>query len=218
MPILVEAAVESLAEARLAVAAGAQRLELCANLAVGGTTPDLGILNEVLQWATVPVQVLVRPRGGNFVYTGDELTALLRDIALVREAGAHGIVTGALTSGGRIDLPATMQMLEAARPLRLTFHRAFDATPDHFRGLAELRELGVERVLTSGGAATAEAGIPVLAQLVTRAAGRIAIMAGGSVRANHARRIVEQTGVSELHLQAGPQATFLRKVVDALSH
>jgi copper homeostasis protein len=126
-------------------------------------------------------------------------------------------VLGALDAGRNVDRAALERLLAAARPLAVTFHRAFDEVPDPLAALEILAELGVDRVLTSGQAATAEAGIPRLKLLVTRAAGRIAILAGGGIRAHNAARIVEQTGVRELHLRAGPRAEWLLGVARALA-
>ena len=202
MSVLVEACVDSLASARAAAAAGAGRLELCQNLSEGGTTPSLDLLAEVRERVVLPLHVLLRPRG-DFCYAGDEIAGLLRDIAAARRLGADGVVLGALTSDRRVNADATRRLRDAARPLRVTFHRAFDQTRDPFEALDTLLELGIERLLTSGQAATADAGIPLLKELVTRGAGRITILAGGGIRERNAKWIVAATGVQELHLRYG---------------
>ena len=216
MSVLVEACVDSLASAREAAAAGADRLELCQNLTEGGTTPSLAVLADVRERVSLPLHVLLRPPG-DFCYPGDEIAALLRDIAAVRRLGADGVVLGALTPDRRVDATATRRLRDAARPLALTFHRAFDQTHDPFEALDTLLELGIERVLTSGQAATAEAGIPILKALVARGAGRIGILAGGAIRGDTVRRIIAETGVSEVHLRAGPNAEWLREVIKSVN-
>jgi len=141
----------------------------------------------------------VRPRGGDFVYDTDALSAMARDVTRMRAAGAHGIVTGVLTSAGAINAPLLHVLVRMAGPLPVTCHRAFDEVRDLDAALDALIGLGVSRVLTSGGAPTAADGAPALARLVRRAAGRIAVLAGGTVRASNVRALVEATGVTEVH-------------------
>jgi len=190
MPILIEAAVESLDAALAAVEGGAHRLELCTDLAHGGTTPDPNLLHVQLP---IPVFVLVRPRAGDFGYTDAEHRTMLEQIARARSAGAHGIVTGDLI------LSRTRDLIAATRPLPVTFHRAFDVFPDRSEALERLIELGVERVLTSGGAPTAPEGAEEIRRLVAQAKGRIEIMPGGGINPNNVARLVQQTGVREVH-------------------
>jgi copper homeostasis protein len=206
--VLVEACVESLVEAVAAEQGGAGRLELCADMAVGGTTPSTSVMEDVLPGVTIPVFVMVRPRGGGFEYDAGELAIMLRDIVRAREAGAHGVVTGALREDGRVDSEAMRRLLETAHPLPVTFHRAFDATPDLARALETLLALGVDRVLTSGGAARAIDGSEQIAALVRRADSRLVVMAGGGVRADHAAALVERTGVPELHARPATGGRF----------
>ena len=190
MPILIEAAVELLDAALAAVAGGANRLELCTDLAHGGTTPDLSLLPVQLP---IPVFVLVRPRAGDFVYTDAEHRAMREQIARAKSAGAHGIVTGDLS------LDRTRALIAAARPLPVTFHRAFDVFPDPSDALERLIDLGVERVLTSGGAPTAPEGAEQIRRLVAQAKGRIGILPGGGIDARNVARLVRETGVNEVH-------------------
>lgn len=196
MSILIEAAVESLDAALVAAAGGAQRIELCADLSVGGLTPDPQLIRDCRAQLGIPIFVLVRPRPGNFNYTKDELRVVSDQILAAKEAGAHGIVTGAL-EGKRIS-PRTAELVAAARPLPLTFHRAFDECIDLGAALEQLIEFGVERVLTSGGMRSAADGVAQLRQLVKQAKGRIAILAGGGIDASTVVEIV-QTGVREVH-------------------
>jgi len=190
MPILIEAAVESLDAARAAARGGAHRLELCTDLAHGGTTPDLNLLQAQLP---IPAFVLVRPRAGDFAYTDAEHRTMLEQIARAKRAGAHGIVTGDLS------LDRTRDLIAAARPLPVTFHRAFDVFPDPVEALERLIGLGVERVLTSGGAPTAPEGAAQIGRLVVQAKGRIGILPGGGIDATNVARLVRQTGVNEVH-------------------
>ncbi len=217
MNVRVEACVESAAAAREALAAGADRLELCANLAEGGTTPDPERIRATLAGAALPLHVMIRGRPGDFHYSGDELEQMRRDIAAAGEVGAAGVVLGVLDADAGVDRRALALLLKAARPLAVTFHRAFDRTADPLAALEVLTDLGIERVLTAGQAAAAEQGIPMLRHLVERSGGRIGILAGGGIRAGNVQRIVSETGVREVHLRAGPGAAWIRGVRDALA-
>jgi copper homeostasis protein len=205
---VVEVCLDDVAGARIAEDAGADRLELCAGLAEGGTTPSIGTVEAVLGAVRrIGVNVLVRPRGGDFVHTPDEVGVMCADIRAVARLRAAsplpvGFVLGALTPDGEVDVPVLRRLLEACGDAPVTFHRAFDATRDLAAALDVLSGLGVARVLTSGGRATALDGAAVLADLVGRAEGRITVMAGGSVRGGNVVEIVERTGVPEVHLRA----------------
>jgi copper homeostasis protein len=216
MSILVEAAVDSLDDALAAVEGGADRLELCANLDVGGTTPDRALIAEVIERVQVPVLVMIRPRGGSFLYSSSELDHMRRDIAAAMELGAAGVVLGVLDGMKRIDVEHTRTLVRVASGAPVTFHRAFDRTLDLFASLDTLISLGVSRVLTSGGAATASEGADMLAALVARAGGRIAILAGGGVRAKNVREIVRRTSVHEVHARCEGDAARIRAIGDAL--
>ena len=147
----------------------------------------------------IPVFVLIRPRGGGFVYSDDELEVMKRDVHVARDEGADGIVIGALDNGGRVNLAITRELIDAGGELPATFHRAFDATRDPASALDALIGAGVTRVLTSGGAASAREGTDVIARLVDQAGDRIVVMAGGGVREHNVREIIARTGVSEVH-------------------
>lgn len=210
VPVRVEICVESPAGARAAQAGGADRVELCCALALGGLTPSHAALAEALAPGGLPVVALVRPRSGDFLYSPAEFAALERDLLHARELGVAGIATGVLTAGGEIDAQRLGRLVEAARPLPLTFHRAFDQVRAPRAALARLLELGVARVLTSGGAETAQAGQAVLRELVEAAEGRLEVVAAGTVRAENVRALLQATGVRAVHLAAsGPRASAM---------
>lgn len=197
-----EACVDSIESALSAQAGGADRVELCDNLLEGGTTPSAGLIALCCARLEIPVHVLIRPRGGDFVYSELELEVMRRDIAVARECGARGVVFGMLLPDGSIDLPHTRALIGAARPLAVTFHRAFDFTADPDQALDDLIALGVDRLLTSGQAASAIEGTGILARLVQRAAGRIVIAAGGGLSEENVLAVIERTGVPEVHVRA----------------
>lgn len=216
--VLVEAAVETVADARRAVAEGAGRLELCADLARDGVTPSAGLIRVVRAQVELPVHVLIRPRPGDFVYGRDELTVMLADIAECRRAGVDGVVIGALTREGQIDRDLTAALAQAARPLAVTFHRAVDRTVDPAAALTTLVELGIERVLTAGGAASAAAGAGMLARWQQAFGGAITLLVGGQVRAENVAGIVATSGVGEVHvgMPAGAELERVARVVEVL--
>jgi copper homeostasis protein len=196
---LVESAVDTLESALCAERAGAGRIELCAGLNDAGTTPSAGLISAAAEKCRIPVFVLIRPRGGAFVYSDADLDVMIRDVETARSLGASGIVIGALDASARVDLPKTRELVRAAKDLPVTFHRAFDLVANLGEGLDQLIEIGVARVLTSGGANTAIEGAPRIAALIKQAAGRIGIIAGGGVRENNVREIITLSGVKEVH-------------------
>lgn len=201
MNVLVEACVDSVASAVAAERGGAGRLELCASLSDGGTTPSSGMLAAVKAAVRIPVVIIVRPRGGAFVHDVDEVAVMRLDIEAARMLGADGVAVGVLTEDGRVHAEQLHTLLGAAGDMPVTFHRAFDAVRDRDGALETLIQLGVRRVLTSGGAATALDGASSIAGLVRRAAGQIDIMAGGSVREEHVQELVHRAGVREVHVR-----------------
>jgi copper homeostasis protein len=204
----VEICVVDAAGARVAEQAGAHRVELCAGLSEGGITPSIGTVAATLGAVSrIGVQVLIRPRPGDFVYSAAEQDVMLADIRAIRELARASRVTvgfavGPLTAGGDIDRRTVADLLAACGSAPVTFHRAFDLARDLDKALDTLIELGVGRVLTSGGAGRALDGVDALAGLVRRAAGRIAIMAAGAVRPVNVAQIIAATGVPDVHLQA----------------
>jgi copper homeostasis protein len=179
----IEICVQGVPSALAAQAGGADGIELCADLSVGGVTPSAGAIATAIERLSIPVGVLVRPRGGDFVHDATERAVIRRDVALAREQGAGGIVTGVLRPDGRVDIQAMRELIAEAGDVPVTFHKAFDEAPDPFEALDVLIELGVARVLTSGQARTAREGLAVLAGLERRASGRITILVGGQLRA-----------------------------------
>jgi copper homeostasis protein len=196
---LVEAAVETLHSALAAERAGAHRIELCAGLCDGGITPSAGLIAAVVERVGIPVFLMVRPRGGAFVYSDDELGVMRRDIEHATRLGIAGIVSGVLRPDRQIDVERTRVLVEAAGGLPVTFHRAFDLARDPPQALDQLIQAGASRVLTSGGAASALKGAAAIATLVVRAADRIRVVAGGGIRADNVREIIARTGASEVH-------------------
>ena len=195
---MLEVCVETIDEAIAAAEAGAGRLELCACMSEAGTTPSTGFVAAALERVDIPVFVMIRPRGGDFTYTANELDVMNRDIDAMKRLGVHGIVSGVLEGSRAIDREATAALLDAASPLPFTFHRAFDLAPELERALDVLRTIGVHRVLTSGGASTAIVGAGAIARLA-RQAGRTQMLAGGGVRAPHVAELVRLAGVTEAH-------------------
>lgn len=179
--------------------AGAHRIELCSALDVGGLTPSLGLIRAAVQALEIPVHVLIRPREGDFCYSDLELEIMLEDIRLCREAGAAGVVVGALTEDGPLDLPKMKAMKAAAGDLDVTCHRAFDFTPDPAEALEQLIAMGFGRVLSSGQSDSAYEGRFLLKKMVQQADNRIAVMPGAGVDAENIRSIVEVTGACDFH-------------------
>jgi copper homeostasis protein len=199
--VLVEACVDSVESSLAAERGGAGRLELCDALFDGGTTPSAGMIAACRERVSIPVFVIIRPRGGGFVYSEPELDVMRRDIVVARGLGAAGVVIGILAPNGTVDEARTRTLVEAADGLPVTFHRAFDFTPDPHQALDTLISVGVQRVLSSGGASTARDGIPTLAALVRQAGDRLVVMAGGGVREENVAAIVADAGVREVHVR-----------------
>ena len=196
-----EICIDSIPGLRAAERAGAARVELCAALIEGGITPSLGMIETAVRGARIGVHVIIRPRGGDFVHSADELAVMERDIAAAKAAGANGVVFGLLTPDGAVDLEQTRRLVALARPLAVTFHRAFDMSRDPMAALDGLIGLGIERVLTTGQEATPLEGSGLIAALIRRAAGRIIVMPGG-VTPRTIARVLAETGATELHFAA----------------
>ncbi|GGO19808.1 copper homeostasis protein CutC [Microbispora rosea subsp. aerata] len=203
MSLTYEICIDSTAGALAAERAGAHRVELCAALFEGGLTPTLGTVEATLAAVSaIRVHVIIRPRGGDFVYDEYEVAAMVRDVAAVRDAGAQGVVIGALTPEGEVDTEVAKRLIDAAGGLSVTFHRAFDMTADPFAALETLAGLGIDRVLTSGQDSSALEGAPLIAELVERAGDRLVVMPGGGITPRNVGRVVEATGAGEIHFAA----------------
>ncbi|MCA9955553.1 MAG: copper homeostasis protein CutC, partial [Anaerolineales bacterium] len=175
------------------------------NLAQGGTTPSLGMMTVVRQQLTIAVHVLIRPRAGDFCYSKAEFAVMRQDVLAAKEAGVDGVVLGILLPDGTLDKPRCRELIELARPLSVTFHRAFDMTPDPHAALDDLLKLGIDRLLTSGQAGTAVQGQALIRQLQQQAGERLIVLAGGGVTTQNASALLKATGVQELH--AGSSCT-----------
>jgi copper homeostasis protein len=200
--IRLEICVDSAVGAFAAERGGADRVELCDNLLEGGTTPSAGAIMVARRGLKIELQVIIRPRGGDFLYSAEELEVMREDIQMAKQLDVDGVVIGCLTLEGDIDLKQTRELIALARPLNVTFHRAFDMCREPHRALEDLITLGVERVLTSGQEASCLEGMDLLAQLQKQAAGRIIVMPGGGITARNIERIISGTGVNEVHLSA----------------
>ena len=198
--MLIEACVDSVESAVAAENGGAQRIELCAALLEGGLTPSAGAIALAREKLGIGLHVIIRPRGGDFLYTGGEYTVMLRDIDAASQAGADGVVVGVLDANAQVDEARTRELVERARPMSVTFHRAFDMTRDPLAALETLVDIGVDRILTSGQEESAMAGLELLRDLVKRAGDRITIMPAGNIHENNVEKIAKETGAKELHV------------------
>lgn len=200
-----EICVDSPESALAAQKGGAGRVELCDNLLEGGTTPSLGSIKTARRLLDLDLHVIIRPRGGDFLYSDIEFETMKLDIAAAKKAGVDGVVIGLLTRDGEIDRPRTAELIARARPMSVTVHRAFDMCRDPSEALEALVELGVDRILTSGQQASAVEGAALIAQMVEQAAGRIGIIACGSIDESNAATVVAATRAKEFHFTAFDQ-------------
>jgi copper homeostasis protein len=199
-PISIEVCVDSVASAVAAERGGAARVELCGNLLEGGITPSAGMIESVRQQISIGLQVMIRPRGGDFCYSADEFEIMRRDIVVAKNLGADGIVVGILDTKGNVDIERTRKLVDLARPLNVTFHRAIDMSVDLLRATEDVCQTGVNRLLSSGGEPTAWQGVETISRLVKVARGRTSVIACGGINRDNAARIVERTGVKEIHV------------------
>lgn len=199
---LLEAAVGNLHSALAAQAAGVHRIELCDNLKEGGTTPSYGYLVQARKLLHIPVYPIIRPRGGDFLYSEAEFETMKDDIRLCKQLGFEGVVIGMLDADGAVDARRTAALVQLAWPMGVTFHRAFDRAADPFAALEVLIEMGCERVLTSGQVPAAPDGAALIRQLVEQADGRMIVMPGSGVRAANLAQLMADTGAAEYHSSA----------------
>jgi copper homeostasis protein len=196
---LLEISVETLEAAKAAQRGGADRIELCGNLSVGGVTPDTEILRAVRAQVHIPIFSMIRPRAGDFVYSSAEFLEMPRSIADAKEAGMDGVVLGVLTKDHRVDVEPTRELVEFARPLPVTYHRAFDEADDLRQALEDVIASGAKRILTSGGARSVLEGAAVLARLVEAAGDRVVLVPGAGISALSIEQVAQQTGAREFH-------------------
>lgn len=197
-----EVCADSIDSALAARRGGAHRIELCASLLEGGLTPSAGLLRTVRGLVSIELFVMIRPRGGDFCYSEAEFLAMKEDIRTARSLAADGVVLGLLDPDGLVDVARTRELVELACPLAVTFHRAFDLSADLEKSLEDVIPTGTSRILTSGGAQTAPEGLEQIRRLVQAARGRIAIMAGSGINSRNVVRVIEATGVTEVHASA----------------
>ena len=200
--IIIEVCVDSMESALAAEKGGANRIELCDNLMGGGTTPSMGMIKLAREYLNIDINIMIRPRSGDFCYSPLEFEIIKQDIECAKKYGMNGIVVGILKPNGDIDIERMKELIELSKPLKVTFHRAFDMTKDPFETLDTLIELGVERVLTSGGQNKAIDGIDLIKELVNKANGKIIIMPGAGINEENIEYIIKTTAVEEIHLSA----------------
>ncbi|MFV0346737.1 MAG: copper homeostasis protein CutC [Bacteroidales bacterium] len=194
-----EACVENYDQATAAYKKGVERIELCDYLSCGGTTPSYGVIKKSVENIDTPIMVIIRPRSGDFVYDNTELEIMLEDINTCKKLGVHGVVIGALTRDNLVDIEATTKMIEAAKPMQTTFHKAFDEIEDQSSALETLIELSCDRILTSGGKETAKEGAEQLNRLIEQAGDRIIILAAGRVTKDNLRELSDLISAKEFH-------------------
>jgi copper homeostasis protein len=199
MSYILEIATSDFETTKAAVHGGADRIELCANLAEGGVTPSYGTIFQCRENFDVLIYTMIRPRGGDFLYTEDEFEIMLHDVKLCKQSGCDGIVTGLLNMDGSIDEKRLSVIVEIAYPLGVTFHRAFDRCRDPFEAMEKIIAVGCERILTSGQKPTADEGLELIRELDLAAEHRISIMPGSGIRKENIRMIAEKTGCKEFH-------------------
>ena len=214
--MILEVCCADLLSVRAAKEGGAHRIELCQALYVDGLTPSEAMIESAIGIG-IPVQVLIRPREGNFVYNEDEVYSMVNDIRIAKQLGANGVVIGALNSNSDIDVETVRRLVDEAKGLSITFHRAFDVCLHPEKALETIISLGCHRLLTSGQAPTAEQGIPLLRKLVRQADGRISIMPGAGVNPQNALRILRETGAQEIHGSLRKNGHTAPELVHAIS-
>lgn len=210
--MILEVCANSYKSAILAQKAGAQRIELCSELALGGVTPSHGLIEKVVQALDIPVFVLIRPRSGDFTYSDDEFDVMLRDIAYCRALKVAGIVSGVLQSNFTINQERTRLLVDAAGAMSFTFHRAFDWTSNAVKALQNLQKIGVDRILTSGHSKTALAGLLELKSLKEKASSQLKILPGGGINSKNVHHFVE-AGFTEIHASASTTSSSLEGAI-----
>lgn len=199
MKLLLEVCAGSLSSALNAQAGGANRIELCDNLSQGGTTPSPGIIQQAVKMLKIPVFVLIRPRAGDFLYSDAEFDAMKEDILFCKEHRAEGVVLGILNPEGSVDMIRTGELVRLAKPMQVTFHRAFDMVRDPFQSMENIIKLGIDRILTSGQGDKASDGARLIRELIIQSAGRIIIMPGAGINEENILLLEQTTKAVEYH-------------------
>lgn len=197
---LLECATDSVESALAAAKGGADRLELCANLIIGGTTPTLALYDEVRSHSDIPLFILIRPRFGDFLYTDYEANVICREIEMFQKAGAEGVVIGSLNKDGSLNAEHMKRFIDSAKDMSVTLHRAFDMCADPFETLKQAKKLGVNTILTSGQAPSSLEGIDLYEKLIEKANGEISILAGGGIKASTIEKLLKQTSLTAFHM------------------
>ena len=197
---LLECATDSVESALAAAKGGANRLELCANLIIGGTTPTLALYDEVRSHSDIPLFILIRPRFGDFLYTDYEANVICREIEMFQKAGAEGVVIGSLNKDGSLNAEHMKRFIDSAKDMSVTLHRAFDMCADPFETLKQAKKLGVNTILTSGQAPSSLEGIDLYEKLIEKANGEISILAGGGIKASTIEKLLKQTSLTAFHM------------------
>lgn len=200
MKRILEVCIDTVESGIIAEASGADRVELCNNLMEGGTTPSLAAIRYVRKNLAIPVNIIIRPRGGDFLYSESDLLIMAEDIRIAREEGINGVVLGVLLDNGHIDIERTRSLIEIARPLSVTFHRAFDMTPEPFASIEEVILTGADRILTSAHGNFVFNNADLVREMIEKAAGRITVMPGSGINENNIADIINKTNATEFHL------------------
>jgi copper homeostasis protein len=200
--LILEVCIDSVESAVASQAGGASRVELCANLNEGGTTPSAGTIELARKRISIGLHVMIRPRAGDFCYSELEFEVMRRDVQVAKELRANGVVLGILNSDGTVDIARMRELVQLARPMDVTFHRAFDESADPIAALEQIIGLGIDRILTSGGKRSAFDGIARIRDLVNTSSGRITIMAGSGITVQNVKAIISETRVKDIHVRS----------------
>ncbi len=200
--MVLEVCIDSVESAVASQAGGASRVELCANLNEGGTTPSAGTIELAREKISIGLHVMIRPRAGDFCYSDPEFEVMRRDIQVAKDLRANGVVLGILNRDGTVDVARMKELVHPARPMNVTFHRAFDESADPFAALEQIIGLGIDRILTSGGKRSAFDGIARIRDLVNKSSGRITIMAGSGITIQNVKAIISETRVKDIHVRS----------------
>jgi len=213
--IKLEVCIDNIESLYIAQQAGADRIELCSALTLGGLSPTSGLISQVTKHATIPVHVMIRPRDGDFLYSSDEVEMMLSEIHAAHVAGVQGVVFGVLNKQAQIDSDILTSLMKASKGLSVTFHRAIDCCKDPKLAMETVLTAGCDRVLTSGLASRIDLGVDCVKQMVDQSAGRLSVMAGAGITANNVSGIIRSTGINEVHMSAKTRrASYMEAIVN----